>query len=164
MVLTLQSLRGKCGKWSVMDVLVEWRRLDLTGIILSTSYFYRDVIDQFGDKEDCLQYVPHLNVNFDGLLSSFKASMVNTAKRRCASTNAQSFSRLGALLNYQFQQKFLRSLVPSSSTLIVIPNVLLEHWQVSSDICWYQPEQFYPLHTVVLTHWFSYLYDCNRSR
>jgi hypothetical protein len=91
----------------------------------------RDEIQQLCAQPEFTARLKDINEDFEKLLSELKAGMVNNAKRRCLYTN-QSGSRVTFLLENISRQKFLKSLVPSSSTLIVIPNVLVEHWQVSS--------------------------------
>jgi hypothetical protein len=64
------------------------------------------------------------------MVEQFKADQLRAAKKSFARASAKPNSAVAALIEKRDRALFLQSLVPSSGTLIVVPSVLMEHWQV----------------------------------
>ena len=69
-----------------------------------------------------------LSGRFKEALSEFKMLQIQHVERRRIRTNLNS--KFGALLLKRKQDELLKSLIPSSATLLVVPNTLLKHWEV----------------------------------
>lgn len=72
-----------------------------------------------------------LNDAFREKVSEFKHKQVQVAKKSFARASAKPNSAVAALVERNNRLKLKNSLVPSSGTLLVVPSVLMEHWQVS---------------------------------
>lgn len=59
----------------------------------------------------------------------FKEKMVAAAKKSFAKASAKPNSAVAALVERNSRAKLRNALLPSSGTLLVVPSVLLEHWQ-----------------------------------
>lgn len=66
-----------------------------------------------------------------GIFDEFKKQMLTSAKRSYSSPRANVSSELAALIEKSKRHRFIKSLVPSRATIIVIPSVLMDHWEVS---------------------------------
>jgi hypothetical protein len=64
------------------------------------------------------------------MVEQFKADQLHAAKKSFARASVKPNSAVAALIEKRNQTLFLQSLVPSPGTLIVVPSVLMEHWQV----------------------------------
>lgn len=64
------------------------------------------------------------------MVEQFKVDQLYVAKKSFARSSVKPNSAVAALIEKRNQTLFLQSLVPSSGTLIVVPSVLMEHWQV----------------------------------
>jgi SNF2 family DNA or RNA helicase len=71
---------------------------------------------------------------FRELFDQFKRNLLRAAKKSFSNSRSKPESVVAALIDNKKRQRFIRSLEPSSSTLIVIPNVLLEHWQTQIEM------------------------------
>jgi hypothetical protein len=77
-----------------------------------------------------------LSTNFLTLVEVFKAKQIQAAQKSFARSSAKPNSTVAALIEEENRKRVLDSLVPSSGTLIVVPGVLMEHWQVGrSNSC-----------------------------
>lgn len=74
------------------------------------------------------------NELFREKVGEFKQKQIHVAKKSFARASAKPNSAVAALVERNNRLKLKNSLVPSSGTLLVVPSVLLEHWQVSSSI------------------------------
>ena len=71
-----------------------------------------------------------MSSKFDGIAEQFKSNQLQKAQKSFARASSKPNSSVAALVDERNRRKFLESLVPSSGTLIVVPGVLMEHWQV----------------------------------
>jgi hypothetical protein len=67
---------------------------------------------------------------FHDAVNEFKQKQIQVAKKSFARASAKPNSAVAALVESNSRLKLKNSLVTSSGTLIVVPSVLLEHWQV----------------------------------
>lgn len=68
---------------------------------------------------------------FQNVVKDFRQEQIKIAKKAFRRANSQPNSTVAALISSQKKLLLLKSLVPSSATLLVVPSVLLEHWQVT---------------------------------
>jgi hypothetical protein len=95
----------------------------------------------FGCQSNAMLYNPpedfihqaacRLSAALCGMVDSFKESQLQAAQKAFARASAKPNSAVAALIEQRNRLRFIRSLVPSSATLLVVPSVLMEHWQVS---------------------------------
>lgn len=90
----------------------------------------RKAINQYYPDDDSKSGARRLAETFRTMLKQFKQGQIGSAKRKFSNATAKPNSRIAALLEKQARMRFDESLIPSSGTLIVIPSVLMEHWQV----------------------------------
>jgi hypothetical protein len=64
------------------------------------------------------------------IIRDFKESQMRSARKSFSNANSRPNSRVAALIEMEASQRLVSSLVPSNATLLVIPNVLMEHWKV----------------------------------
>jgi hypothetical protein len=64
------------------------------------------------------------------MVDQFKNDQLHAAKKSFARASVKPNSAVAALIEKRNRTLFLQSLVPSSGTLLVVPSVLMEHWQV----------------------------------
>jgi hypothetical protein len=67
---------------------------------------------------------------FHDTVNEFKQKQIMVAKKSFARASAKPNSAVAALVESNSRLKLKNSLVTSSGTLVVVPSVLLEHWQV----------------------------------
>lgn len=67
---------------------------------------------------------------FRSLVGDLKGRQIRSAKKTYSNASARPNSRVAAMIERQSRQTLIDKLVPSSGTLLVIPSVLMEHWQV----------------------------------
>lgn len=63
-------------------------------------------------------------------MRDFKESQMRSARKSFSNANSRPNSRVAALIEKEDCRRLVSSLVPSKATLLVIPNVLMEHWKV----------------------------------
>jgi hypothetical protein len=73
-----------------------------------------------------------LNAVFLKMANNFMQKQIQLAKKSFARASAKPNSTVAALVERNNRIKLQKSLIPSSGTLLVVPGVLLEHWQVST--------------------------------
>lgn len=56
--------------------------------------------------------------------------MLASAKKSFSNPIAKANSGLAALIEESKRLRFIKTLVPSRGTLVVIPSVLMDHWEV----------------------------------
>ena len=71
-----------------------------------------------------------LTAVFREKVEKFKLRHIQIAKKSFARASAKPNSAVAALVERNNLLKVKDSLVPSSGTLLVVPSVLVEHWQV----------------------------------
>jgi len=71
-----------------------------------------------------------LKRTFEGLVAAFKEDQVNKATKTFQSAQARPNSRVAALLDRHHRANCDEAMLTSHGTLIVVPSVLLDHWQV----------------------------------
>lgn len=82
-----------------------------------------------------------LDATFERLVVDFKANQVSIAKKSFGRPSSRPSSAVSALVAQNSKEKFKKSLVQSSGTLLVVPSVLQEHWKeqfhlhVDTDYC-----------------------------
>jgi hypothetical protein len=64
------------------------------------------------------------------LLNDYKARMLVSAKKSFSNAVAKPNSTLASLIEESKRINFIKSLIASRGTLIVIPSVLMDHWEV----------------------------------
>jgi hypothetical protein len=64
------------------------------------------------------------------LLVQFKREQLGSLRSSASNISLKPNSSVALLLQKKSEQEFQRSLIQSSTTLLVIPNVLMEHWEV----------------------------------
>lgn len=72
------------------------------------------------------------NEIFRNMVQDLKERKIQVAKKSFAKASAKPNSTVAALVVRNNRLKLIKSLAPSSGTLLVVPSVLLEHWQVRS--------------------------------
>lgn len=84
------------------------------------------------NPEDCAvhQAAKRLQDMFAKLVAEFKASQVQIAQKSFGRASSKPNSAVAALIEENKIKKFKSALIPSSATLLVVPGVLLEHWEV----------------------------------
>jgi len=66
---------------------------------------------------------------FHDTIAEFKAQQVISAKKSFSKAAAKPNSAVAALVETNERANLQKALVPSSGTLLVVPSVLLEHWE-----------------------------------
>jgi hypothetical protein len=67
---------------------------------------------------------------YESLVVEYKESQLKAARRYCARARSDRNSLAAVLVKQRASDRLFDSLVPSASTLIAIPAVLMDHWQV----------------------------------
>ena len=76
-------------------------------------------------------YAKKLKTIFGQVVNDFKANQIQVAKRSFGRrADSKPNSVVAALIERNNRERFLRTLLPSRGTLLVVPSVLIEHWQV----------------------------------
>lgn len=73
------------------------------------------------------------------MIHELKERMIQVAKKSFAKASSKPNSTVAALVERNNRLKLKRSLAPSSATLLVVPSVLLEHWQVRPEVVFQCP-------------------------
>ena len=71
------------------------------------------------------------------LLVQFKMDQVGSLRSSASNTSLKPNSSVALLLQRKSEQEFQESLIQSSTTLLVVPSVLIEHWEVRLHYCYY---------------------------
>lgn len=66
---------------------------------------------------------------FHGLVKDFTETQLRSAKKSFSSSKSKPKSIVAALVEQNSRKKLINTLIPSRGTLLVIPSVLMEHWQ-----------------------------------
>jgi len=78
---------------------------------------------------DQLTFPPLIDV-MRNAVEDYKERMLASAKKSFSNSRAKPNSALASLIEESKRLAFLKSLVSSRGTLIVIPSVLMDHWEV----------------------------------
>ena len=70
------------------------------------------------------------------LIRQFRLYQLAEAERSLARSKNQAQTSFGALLKLRAKEELLDSLHPSCATLLVVPNTLTQHWEVSRCYLW----------------------------
>jgi len=70
-------------------------------------------------------------IEFKGLVDEFKRVQLKSAKKAFSNSSGRHAHRVSSIIQHQARRRLLDALIPSSGTLLVIPRVLMDHWQVS---------------------------------
>lgn len=70
---------------------------------------------------------------FCDLVAAFKDEQRISARKHFSNPRSKPDSRVAELIEREAQDLLYKKLVPSSSTLLVVPDFLLDHWKVSSS-------------------------------
>jgi hypothetical protein len=102
--------------------------------VLISSYFlvhhiFREAIKGCGDNNN------HKDINtllstWRNIVDNFVTIQMRSVRKSFANVKSKPNSRVAALFEEISRKQFLKSLIPSNGTLIVVPSVLLEHWKV----------------------------------
>lgn len=68
---------------------------------------------------------------FQQISLGFKQSNVDQARKSFSSVTAKPNSTVAAIVAESRRNKFFKSLLPSQATLLVVPAVLMDHWEVN---------------------------------
>jgi SNF2 family DNA or RNA helicase len=68
------------------------------------------------------------------MVDEFKASQMRSVRRYFSNSASKPWSNVAALLDDENKERLGRSLIPSSSTLLVVPSVLLDHWKTQIEL------------------------------
>jgi SNF2 family DNA or RNA helicase len=74
------------------------------------------------------QSASRLNGVFIHTIKDFKETQIQTARKSFGRPSSKQNSRVAALVEQSIANKLKNALIPSSGTLLVVPNVLLDHW------------------------------------
>jgi hypothetical protein len=77
--------------------------------------------------------LPPLVLLLRELVEEYKDRMLASAKKSFSNPKAKPNSNLAALIDEAKRLRFIKSLIPSRGTLIVIPSVLMDHWEVRTN-------------------------------
>lgn len=90
--------------------------------IAISNHLVSDLIRQAGER---------LKNVFRSEISTFKRSQIEIAIKSFSRASAKPDSMVAALIQRNKTEQLRKKLVPSSSTLMVVPAVLVDHWMVS---------------------------------
>lgn len=71
---------------------------------------------------------------FNDLVRNYKKSQLRSARKSFSSTMSKPNCAVAALVEKETNSTFLKALMPSASTLLVIPSVLIDHWKEQIDM------------------------------
>lgn len=91
---------------------------------------FRNALSHYSPGDDMSQVTTRLSDRFDRLLEDFKACQILAAKKSFSNRSAKPNSLVAALLDKQARSLYIDSLVPSKSSLLVVPSNLMDHWEV----------------------------------
>lgn len=91
---------------------------------------YREAVAEYAPDDGQQSSSRRLLSEFRALVSELKRSQLKSANKSYSNANGRHRSRVAAAIAKQARERFLSYLAPSCGTLIVIPRVLMEHWQV----------------------------------
>ena len=82
--------------------------------------------------ENCVyETAKDLDANFLEIVSEFKTDQIKSAKKSFSNATAKPNSSVAAILERKARRDLISSMIPSAATLLVVPNTLLDHWEVS---------------------------------
>ncbi len=93
-------------------------------------FIFRNVWDYFPPDDKMYMVATRLARLFDELLEEYKAGQLSSARKSFSNTKAKPDSLVAALLEKQARLEYINALVPSKSTLLVVPSTLMDHWEV----------------------------------
>lgn len=112
--------------------------------------------------EDTL--LPSLVLILRELVEEYKNRMLNSAKKSFSNPKAKPNSNLAALIDEAKRLRFIKSLIPSRGTLIVIPSVLMDHWEVRTSFLRLDFVEQAPPHSFSGTNQYAHRYNVSFSK
>ena len=100
------------------------------GTVVLTICSHRMALEFYAPDDECRSGARNMRQSLDFLLAEFKEGQMKSARKSYSSALAKPNSAVAALLDEANNLAFMNSLVPSNSTLLVVPGVLVEHWRV----------------------------------
>ena len=112
------------------------RRIESGRYSKSFERFYRDVrlvfnnaLSYHKEGSPVAELAAELRERFETIVSLFRDSNVQIAKRYFSNAEAKPDSSVAALIERQARRQLLNSIIRSSATLLVVPGTLLQHWE-----------------------------------
>ena len=114
---------------------------DFELFVADVELCFRNAIMYNPDSHEVHRVAKNLLDRFQrDLLVQFKQEQLGSLRSSASNTSLKPNSSVALLLQKKSEQEFQKSLIQSSTTLLVIPNVLMEHWEVSlwsrTLLCW----------------------------
>lgn len=123
--------RAPRGFWSSKEMR---RRIDSNIYAANFELFEKDmrraIMDHKGTEDSDKQLALDLVEISQELVREYKARMLVSAKKSFSNASAKPNSTLASLIEESKRINFIKSLIPSRGSLIVIPSVLMDHWEV----------------------------------
>jgi len=92
-------------------------------LVFSNAIMYNNPIT------DIYKAATEMSNSFYEELDCFKSRMLLVAEKARVRSKIGTDASFGALIKQSEEQKFFDALIPSSGTLIVVPNYLVQHWE-----------------------------------
>jgi hypothetical protein len=128
---TLKEIQERIHKDVYSDSFAAFQTdVDLFFVFAMTSHTSDTVIHQAAK---------HLANIFTGMVKEFKEKETQAAKKSFSISARRPDSIVAALVETTSAERIKNALQPSSGTLLVVPNVLLDHWIVRVIVLWKQP-------------------------
>lgn len=112
-------------RWNQQDMYKE----DFDRFCSDVELCFSNAMTYNPDTHPIYQAAYRLSEKFKLHVEMFKSNNVRSAKKSFSSAVAKPNSSVASILEERSKTKLIDSLVPSSATLLVVPSVLLPHWE-----------------------------------
>ena len=124
-LLSLKEIRRRIGRSEYGD--------SLEGLVSDVESCFRSVMSHSIATDAIRQAARRLVAVFRRQIRGFQRNQVESAIKSFSRASAKPDSGVAALIERSHRERLRRALLPSSTTLLVVPTVLVDHWMVRED-------------------------------
>jgi SNF2-related domain len=121
----------------------------VTVVSLDAFFQRHEILESCYGRENHADAKSQLIEEFRCLVKEFTEAQLRSAKKSFSNSKSKPNSTVAVLVEQESRKELINMLIPSSGTLLVIPSVLMEHWQTQIklhvDLCYCVGQNMQPL-------------------
>ena len=104
---------------------------DFSAYVKDVKLIFRNAMEYNDQDDEVFELAKDMRREFKGLVAEVKKKIIQTARKSFSNSTGRPNSSVAAILERKFREEYMKSLVSSCATLLVVPETLLNHWVVS---------------------------------